>query len=91
MSTTLQGKRIDSPFAADGELIREWPSPGDYYHIPHVGWRGVTPNGLDANFATHVVEEHSDRTITVAPSIFVNEGREPSWHGYLERGIWREC
>jgi hypothetical protein len=37
----------------------------------------------------HDVTEHEDGTITVSPSILLNDGRK-IWHGYLERGIWRE-
>jgi hypothetical protein len=37
------------------------------------------------------VTEHEDGTITVSPSIlqYGVDGSE-FWHGYLERGIWRE-
>lgn len=35
----------------------------------------------------HVVTEHEDGTITVEPSILC---RTCGWHGYLERGVWRE-
>lgn len=35
---------------------------------------------------THEVAEHDDGTITVSPSIVGN-----GFHGYLERGIWRDC
>lgn len=34
----------------------------------------------------HEVLVHEDLTITVSPSIL-----SPEWHGYLERGIWRDC
>ena len=45
--------------------------------------------------------EHEDGTITTAPSILAHEhptieGDDdhhvvyPEWHGYLERGVWRE-
>ncbi len=38
---------------------------------------------------THKIVEHEDGTITVSPSILINSYLGP-WHGYLERGIWRE-
>lgn len=43
----------------------------------------------------HEVVEHEDGTITVSPSILVQTTWGPErtpheWHGYLERGIWRE-
>lgn len=33
-------------------------------------------------------EEHEDGSITLSPSIFVNP--PTGWHGFLERGVWRE-
>lgn len=46
------------------------------------------------NLGNHQVAEHEDGTITVSPSILIGPGaigREgPTWHGYLERGVWRE-
>jgi hypothetical protein len=44
-----------------------------------------------ANLSRHDVVEHEDGTITVSPSILVTQGEGRQWHGYLERGIWREC
>lgn len=31
-----------------------------------------------------------DGTITVSPSILISHWEGRSWHGYLERGVWRE-
>lgn len=84
------GKRVESPFAADGGLIADWPKPGDFYFYPQHGWCGVTPNGHQCGLVKHDVVEHDDGTITVSPSIFVNEGRPNAWHGYLEAGVWKE-
>lgn len=51
----------------------------------------------------HEVHEHEDSTITVTASILMREATAPAvaqhggivafggWHGYLERGIWREA
>lgn len=53
-------------------------------------WYGVTPNGLLCTLTKHVTE-HPDGTITVSPSILVDNGSGgQSWHGYLEHGVWRE-
>lgn len=43
------------------------------------------------NLSGHTVIEHEDQTITVSPSILIGQ-RTASvpWHGYLERGVWRE-
>ena len=91
----MQGKRIDRGTAG-------LPNAGEYGKLDHDGrawsWYGCTPNGLLANLCGHEVEEHPDGTISVTPSILVNGGRHTernpavgTWHGYLERGIWREC
>jgi hypothetical protein len=40
------------------------------------------------NLSGHSVTEHDDGTITVSPSI-LDDGRSV-WHGYLERGAWRQ-
>lgn len=74
--------------------------PGDYGRwTPDGVWFCRTPGGegehqrFTGNLSRHDVVEHDDGTITVSPSILVNSrwaGEEFSWHGYLERGIWRE-
>ena len=75
---------------------------GDYWKQGGV-WYGWCPKDdkreLLCNLSRHAVTEHGDGTITVTPSIlcgFSNPSNEwecgiGSWHGYLERGVWREC
>lgn len=58
--------------------------------MPHNVWHGQTPNGHRSNLSRHDVVEHGDGTITVAPSIQVSDDHKELWHGYLERGVWRE-
>lgn len=54
-------------------------------------WMGVPPGtDLLAGLSKHEVTEHEDGTITVSPSILVRDWRGNQWHGYLERGVWRE-
>lgn len=83
----MQGKRIytDHPIV----LL-----PGEY-GIMYGRWYACTPNGKLGDLSNHEVTEHEDGTITVSPSILVtgydDERKEKTvWHGYLERGIWRE-
>ncbi len=42
----------------------------------------------------HTVTEHEDGTISASPSILwgadYGMGERGAWHGYLERGVWRE-
>jgi hypothetical protein len=86
----MQGKRV---YAQNNDL---WLKPGEYGIQPRDGiWYAVTPSGHWGNLANHEVTEHEDGTITVSPSILVtgydDEKREKeTWHGYLERGVWRE-
>ena len=55
-------------------------------------WVCKTPNGHSGNLSKHDVTVHEDGTITVSPSILVTRPpQEEMWHGYLERGVWREC
>lgn len=74
-------------------LKNDWneglPSPGDYW-LADGCWFGCTPNGLVANLSHHDVVEHPDRTITVLPSILCSQPDGPTWHGFLERGVWQQ-
>lgn len=63
--------------------------PGDYA-FTHGAWYCCVPNGQFGNLGAHIVEEHDDGTITVAPSIKITEpGTGRSWHGWLVEGRWR--
>lgn len=54
-------------------------------------WAHVPAAGFSmARISLHDVVEHEDGTITVSPSILMDRGNGQQWHGYLERGIWRE-
>jgi hypothetical protein len=70
---------------------------GQYGKWDHDGKWYAVPPGTDllAGLAKHEVTEHEDGTITVSPSIEVSGGIHSHmvshWHGYLERGIWREA
>jgi hypothetical protein len=55
-------------------------------------WMARTPNGHLSNLAAHDVTEHEDGTISVSPSILVSNPQEGElYHGFLERGVWREA
>jgi len=94
MIKETQGKRI-----ADGE----WPENlGEYskHQIEkqsgekNIVWFCIPPKaGIGCgSLSAHTVVEHEDSTITVSPSILFNaDSRTSGWHGYLEKGIWREC
>lgn len=80
--TTTQGRRREG--------IKPWAlEPGDYMlNSEGVAWVRL-PDGVGPSLLTGwTVEVHEDDTITCSPSIF---DAPNGWHGYLERGVWREC
>lgn len=83
------GKRHD---LTDGKLDLE---PGEYGKDENGVWWARVPqaNGFYAGpgrLSAHEIIEHDDQTITVSPSILVTGHHDRQWHGYLERGVWRE-
>jgi hypothetical protein len=67
---------------------------GDYSKQTWTGqttWAFRDPDGHIGQLCPgHQVTEHDDGTITVSPSIACDNGIS-KWHGFLERGVWREC
>lgn len=66
--------------------------PGEYGIDPRNGiWycRVPDPDIGMGNLSGHDVVEHEDGTITVSPSILVDSLSGKTWHGYLEKGVWR--
>lgn len=91
---TLQGRRVYPPGPTE-EFQHPVPldcQPGDYWKDETSGvWYAECPLGWLGTLAAHQVTEHEDGTITVSPSILISKPHiNKSWHGYLERGIWRE-
>lgn len=94
----MLGKRVDydpTEKDADGD---QYPFPrlkaGEYGKDVDGIWYCVPPGTellgcLGDGESHHKVIEHEDGTITVSPSILINGGG--TWHGYLEKGIWRVC
>lgn len=93
-----QGRRIYPE--PSGKL--RFDLPGDYGKDFAGKWMCRLPNwgenaaalriGVELN---HTVTEHEDGTITVSPSILWDVACMPAypeswWHGFLERGVWRE-
>ena len=83
----MEGRRLP-----DGDATQLDYAPGDYAKDLQTGWWFFrTPNNLLASMRTHTVEEHEDGSITVSPSIVVDTPGVAYWHGWLERGVWREA
>ena len=62
-------------------------------------WGFYAPNGCGiGTLMKHTVRENEDGTATIAPNdgssnsvLITGGGPGHSWHGYLERGVWRGC
>lgn len=89
MDKVTQGKRVYSNFPENpGEYCKHIDSKGN----PHWFVFPPAPGLCCGSISNHTVVEHDDGTITVSPSIlFHKDNIHPAWHGYLEKGIWREC
>lgn len=100
----LRGRNVTAAKGTENSFgAAERPQPGDFWLDPHTGtWYAMTPIGSLANLSAHDVRVHEDASISVfldkadisvLPSILVTGGPpgSPTWHGYLERGVWREC
>jgi hypothetical protein len=91
----MQGKRVDE-VGETGQYPFPTLKPGEYGKGSNGIWYCLPPDcadgfdGLYGNLGSHKVEEHEDGTITVSPSILIGDGYK-SWHGFLEKGIWRMC
>lgn len=88
----MQGRRLPDGAKWYGE-DEDSARPGDYGRTLVDGgweWRCRTPNSYGGRLSLHEVVEHEDGTITVSPSILVEHPPVGAWHGYLERGVWRE-
>lgn len=92
-----QGRRLPDGFHyKDSEPGDYWrQSFGETPQIPQGaarghGWQWTIndPSGSQGTLGDHDVVEHEDGTITVHPSIL--NASDGGWHGYLERGVWRE-
>ena len=81
----MQGKRHD---LTDDSIILKM---GEYGKDPDGVWfmRVPEPGFGMGSLRNHEVTEHEDGTITVSPSILCYGHFDKQWHGYLERGIWR--
>jgi hypothetical protein len=90
----MQAKRVDERLGEEGQYPFPRLQPGEYGKGLDGIWYCVPPhweNARPGNLGAHSISEHEDGTITASPSILISDGRGHSWHGYLERGMWREC
>ncbi len=97
----MKGKRVQPDSSGYLKL-----APGEYGKDGNGIWRVRPPtiqvdglekqqHPLSGTLSKHTVKEHEDGTITVSPSILIqylwgDPPRGIEWHGFLERGIWRQ-
>jgi len=77
-----------------GKRVYEFPNnPGEYMKLDNGNWMLCLPTGIHGTINnTWNIVEHEDGTITVSPSIQVTcHVPKYSWHGFLEKGVWRSC
>ena len=83
---TIQARRIEKHEDLDDTEYCYYKSDGQWYlYMPGCGLAGLR---------NHTVVEHDDGTITVTPSILTTgheSGKSVEKHGFLEKGIWRDC
>lgn len=90
MSTVTQGRR-----RPDGTQPHEL-APGEYALASadaQVVWL-CSPDGKAGHVSLTggwTITVEGDGTVTISPSIWWDKTADPpGWHGYLDRGIWRE-
>lgn len=80
----MQGRRVYDEFPGN---------PGEYRKNVDGTWLLCLPTGIHGTINNKIwsIIEHEDGTITVSPSILTTVASNPelTWHGYLEKGIWR--
>jgi len=87
---TMTGRRM--PDVDADKLVPDDVQHGDYWRDSTGTWWICPPRGSIGRISNHTVVEHDDGTITASPSILMTSGdSRQRWHGYLEKGVWREC
>jgi hypothetical protein len=82
----IAAKRITGMSALDDVQICYWHTTA--------GWLLYLPGCGVGRLSLHAVQEHEDGTITVTPSIDMkghDSGQPTHKHGYLTRGVWKDC
>jgi len=61
---------------------------GDYGKDGRGIWNVRPPGHHTGSIPEHEVVEHCDGTITVSPSILIDEPGIGTWHGWLKKGVF---
>jgi hypothetical protein len=94
----MNGRRVDARIGDDDRYPYPILEPGEYGKGLSSIWYCLPP-GLPKHavgtLSAHQICVHEDATITVSPSIEIKytapDGQRAVWHGFLERGVWREA
>ncbi len=81
-----QATRVEGMEAVDLHSVCYWKDEN--------GWWVYLPRCGSGRISNHTVEEHPNGTITASPSILMtghDKGEPMQRHGYLTKGVWREC
>lgn len=79
----MEAKRINGFAEIKGDDIC-------YYKANNGTWYLYHPRCGLGSLEVHEIIEHKDNTVTVSPSILINNGFVKV-HGYLKKGIWKDC
>ena len=89
--TEEQAKRVSNYEERDQSSLCYWKAAdGWVLYFPAREGDDEFECSLLAGLRNHKVEEHEDGTISVTPSILTT-GHNGQRHGYLTKGVWREC
>lgn len=83
----MQGRRVYP--GPDGRL--PGLAEGDFGKDADGLWFVRPPGCHVGTISSHTVVEHEDGTISVTPSILLDEPGVATWHGYLTAGVWITC
>ncbi len=74
---------------APGDYWRNWDD-ADEAGAFHESWSVIAPSGESGTVTAAIwtLKTEPDGALTVSPSIWYNKPK--GWHGYLEKGVWRE-
>jgi hypothetical protein len=84
------GKRLMDNLSEKYDFSWALVKPGNYFKLSDGSWFVMSPSGESGRVSEPMwkIIEHEDGTITVFPSIFFDSPN--GWHGFLERGVWRQ-
>jgi|GEM_PF-5979221 len=94
----LKGRRVENVKALyegkAGDYVVVYPADPEGIRIPEgkISLWFRDPTGEIGRVSQHEITEHEDGTVTVSRSILATTAEHGhDWHGFLERGVWRDA